>query len=104
MYLRKAYEVAAMCMNGWTWQQCCEEPISILAHAGIKKVSYHRTVANWNITFRKYETFLNPQGWKGAREPRAFTLFPELKTMILDYCSKNQKSRVNVIRVRCYRN
>jgi hypothetical protein len=49
-------------------------------------------VANWNITFRKYETFLNPQGWKGVREPRTFTIFPELKNMILDYCSKNQES------------
>eukprot|EP00978_Attheya_sp_CCMP212_P010706 scaffold26027_cov70-Attheya_sp.AAC.11 len=42
MYLRKAYEVASMhTMNGWTWQQCCEEDMSILAHAGIKKASYY---------------------------------------------------------------
>eukprot|EP00978_Attheya_sp_CCMP212_P011769 scaffold29260_cov49-Attheya_sp.AAC.1 len=42
MYLRNAYEVSAMRMNGWTWQQCCEEAISILAHAGIKKAAYRR--------------------------------------------------------------
>jgi hypothetical protein len=35
---------------------------------------------------------MNPQGWKGGRGPRAFTIFPVLKNMILDYCSKNQES------------
>jgi hypothetical protein len=54
--------------------------------------SYHQMVANWNITFHKYKTFLNPQGWVGVREPRTFSFFLAMKTMILDYCSKNQES------------
>jgi hypothetical protein len=30
LYLRKAYEIAAQCMNSWTWKECCTEAIKSL--------------------------------------------------------------------------
>jgi hypothetical protein len=95
LYLRKAYENAIQHMNAWTWHKCCEEAIESIRDLGIAYVCNEKTIRRWHIFFRKNETFPNPRGYsKKLREPKVFDFFPEIKSMINDYCGNpdNQPS------------
>jgi hypothetical protein len=71
LYLRKAYKIAAQCMNAWTWKECCAEAIKSLCDCGINYVGHEETIGRWHIYFRTNETFPNPLGHsKKLQEPK----------------------------------
>jgi hypothetical protein len=46
--------------NGWTWNKCCHETISISQQMGICAVRNPKTVEWWYRLFRKKRQFINP--------------------------------------------
>ena len=86
MYLRKAYEIAIQHMNQKTWGECCTLAVAELKDVGIDYITQGRTIQNWNMEYRKTELFEIPNA-KMNREPKLFSLFPEAKEELLEYCN-----------------
>ena len=60
LFLALAYQVALQNMNKWTWHKCCQDACETLNALGLNQATFYKTVAQWNIVFRKLEFFLHP--------------------------------------------
>jgi len=91
-FLCCAYRLALHNMNKWTWHQCCTEACNTMNALGFKQASCSKTIANWNIVFRKLECFPHPNLFVqcGKRPlPRLLEMFPDAKGQIIAYAVKN---------------
>ena len=59
-FLCCAYQLALTHMNGWTWHDCCKEACKCLNSFGMNQATFFKTLAQWNIVFRKFECFPHP--------------------------------------------
>jgi len=87
LYLRNSYDNALSSMNQRTWAQCTSFAIEILSDTGLDYIKNEKTIRRWHIQFRKGDQFIVPNS-KLAREPKLFNFFPEARTAIEKYCSK----------------
>ena len=72
-----------------TWHGCCEKAGIVLNPIGVKVAKGYRTVADYNIIFRRMETFPHPNPDVMSRKkpmPRLFRQYPELKKRFKMYC------------------
>ena len=60
MFLCCAYQLAIERMNQWTWHECCKEACELFNSLGLDQATFFKTVANWTIVFRKFESVLHP--------------------------------------------
>jgi hypothetical protein len=91
-----AYQLALDHMNGWTngwtWQKCCEEACKQMNRVGFKQATHYKTVATWNITFRRADNFPHPNPRVQCGKvplPRLFEEFPEAKDIFVAFAVKN---------------
>ena len=87
-FLCVAYKLALKHMSGWTWYDCCKEACKILNDIGFKQATFHRTVAEWNIIYRKLECFPHPNAYVqcGKRPlPRLLEIYPQAKDQIVSF-------------------
>jgi hypothetical protein len=92
MFLCMAYQLALQNMNKWTWQDCCREACSQLNDLGMQHATFNRTIAEWNILYRKLEGFPHPnayvQCWKRPL-PLLLEIFPDAEDQIFAFVVKN---------------
>ena len=60
MFLCLAYQLALAKMNTWTWHKCCKEACITLNRLGLNQATFYKTVAEWNMVFRQFESFPHP--------------------------------------------
>jgi hypothetical protein len=66
LYLRKAYGIAVLCMNAWTWKECCAEAIKSLRDRGIPSPSNRRKSKRGLGKPRRMLQILWGCGWIGS--------------------------------------
>ena len=91
-FLCLAYQLALANMNRWTWQDCCQEACKTLNSLGMYKATFYKTVAEWNMVFRRIECFPHPNPYVqcGKRPlPRLLEIFPNAKDLIVGYGVKH---------------
>jgi hypothetical protein len=74
--------------NGWTWNKCCHEAISISQQMGICAVRNPKTVERWYRSFRKKRRFITPTKSKHNLPP-FLELNPKACTAIKAYGNSN---------------
>jgi len=77
-----AYINAREKMNSVTWQECCRLACQQLNVIGITQAIDQKVIRNWNIIFRKHETFPHPNRaitMGKNSEPIIFDLYPDMK-------------------------
>jgi hypothetical protein len=88
-----AYQLALANMNRWTWQDCCQEACNTLNSLGIyNKATFYKTVAEWNMVFRRIECFPHPNPYvQCGKRPlsRLLEIFPDAKDLIVGYGVKH---------------
>ncbi len=92
MFLCLAYQLALANMNDWTWHQCCKVACTTLNRLGVLQATFYKTVAQWNIIFRKFECFPHPNPYVqcGKRPlPRLLEIFPDAKEQIVAFGVRN---------------
>ena len=87
--LKQAHESAVQFMNDIKWKACCQHAVEEIQKLdiGIKSVKNGATIRRWNIQFRKGERF-EVSNMRARREPKIFTLFPELREKLVTHCNK----------------
>jgi hypothetical protein len=91
-FLCLAYQLALTNMNRWTWHECCKEACKTLNSLGMKQATFYKTVAQWNIVFRKFKSFPHPNPYVqcGKRPlPRLLEIYPDAKDQIVSFGVKN---------------
>ncbi|KAI2510949.1 hypothetical protein MHU86_3421 [Fragilaria crotonensis] len=63
IFLCLAYQLALANMNAWTWHDCCKEACKTLNRLGLNQATFYKTVAEWNMVFRKFESFPHPNAY-----------------------------------------
>ena len=79
-------------MNLWTWHDCCKESCNRLNSLGMNQATFYKTIAQWNMIFRKFECFPHPNPYVqcGKRPlPRLLEIFPDARDEIVGYGVKN---------------
>ncbi|KAI2493926.1 hypothetical protein MHU86_20611 [Fragilaria crotonensis] len=93
IFLCLAYQLALANMNAWTWHDCCKEACKTLNRLGLNQAtSFYKTVAEWNMVFRKFESFPHPNAYVqcGKRPlPRLLEIYPDAKDQIVSFGIKN---------------
>ena len=90
--LCSAYQLALDHMNDWTWRDCCTEACKQMNRVGFKQATHYKTVADWNIAFRRGDNFPHPNPRVQCGKvplPRLFEKFPEAKDSIVAFAVKN---------------
>ena len=91
-FLCLAYQLALQHMNSWTWHDCCKESCNRLNSLGMNQATFYKTIAQWNMIFRKFECFPHPNPYVqcGKRPlPRLLEIFPDARDEIVGYGVKN---------------
>ena len=91
-FLCLAYQLALQHMNSWTWHDCCKETCTRLSSLGMNQATFYKTIAQWNMIFRKFECFPHPNPYVqcGKRPlPRLLEIFPDAKEQIVGFGVKN---------------
>jgi hypothetical protein len=91
-FLCRAYQLAILRMNQWTWYKCCQEACNELNALGMLQARSYKTVAAWNMTYRQVEGFPHPNPYIqcGKRPlPRLLEVFPDAKDQIVSFALKN---------------
>ncbi|KAI2490640.1 hypothetical protein MHU86_23939 [Fragilaria crotonensis] len=93
IFLCLAYQLVALTnMNEWTWHHCCKVACQTLNSLGMHQATFFKTIAQWNIIFRKLECFPHPNPYVqcGKRPlPRLLEIFPDAKDQIVAFGVKN---------------
>ena len=92
LFLCRAYEVALDKMPFATWNDCCQQAINELSVYGFTLATSSRTIATWNLSFRKSAMFPHPNPLVAsgiAVESPIFTTFPEAKGKLVDFAREN---------------
>ena len=92
MFLCLAYQLALPNMNDWTWHQCCKVACTTLNRLGVLQTTFYKTVAQWNIIFRKLKCFPHPNPYFpcGKRPlPRLLEICPDAKEQIVAFGVRN---------------
>jgi hypothetical protein len=91
-FLCLAYQLALANMNEWTWHRCCKVACQTLNSLGMHQATFYKTVAQWNMVFRKLECFPHPNPYVqcGKRPlPRLLEIIPDAKDEIVAFGVKN---------------
>jgi hypothetical protein len=91
-FLCLAYQLALANMNQWTWHECCKVACKTLNSLGMYQATFYKTVAQWNMVFRKFECFPHPNPYVqcGKRPlPRLLEIYPNAKDQIVAFGVKN---------------
>jgi hypothetical protein len=87
-FLCVVYQLALKHMNQWTWHDCCRKACLQLNGIGMQQATLYRTIAEWNIIYRKLECFLHPNAYVqcGKRPlPQQIEIFPDVKEQIVAF-------------------
>ena len=93
-YLRRAYEFALAHMpQGVSWYVCCQKSINMMDASGvIGGIKNRRTIATWNIYFRKHMCLPHPNVFVELdieRGPKLFQVIPEAKETFVAWANAN---------------
>ena len=91
-FLCLAYQLAMANMNRWNWQGCCQEACTTLNSLGMCKATFYKTLAKWNMVFRRSECSLHPNQYVQCGKqplPRLLEISPDAKDQIVAYGIKN---------------
>ena len=80
--------------NQPSFETLIQQVLRLLDGTGVVQATYFRTVARWNVTFRKQELWAHPRGPPGARNrsnPPLFEVYPEAKGLIIQWCNSHIK-------------
>jgi hypothetical protein len=105
-YLRRAYEKALVHMpQGVSWYVCCQKSIDIMTASGvIGGIKSTRTIATWNVYFRKNFLLPHPNVFVELdieRGPKLFQLIPEAKETFVAWANENLVE-LNGVNAACY--
>ncbi len=95
LYLHYAYDVALKKLGRETMKwigDCCSETIFKMNEIGMSATMRPRTIANWNISFRKNGKFPhpNPNVANGVtKKPRIFEYFPLIEIECKEFAYAN---------------
>jgi hypothetical protein len=92
MILCRAYQLAILHMNQWTWKKCCSVACSQLNPLGIEQATHDRAVRDWNSTFRHHGTFPHPNHAVRCGKqplPLLFQKYPNAMDEIIQFGVKN---------------
>ena len=91
-FLCMAYQLALRHMNEWTWQDCCRKACLQLNDLGMQQATFYRTIAEWNIIYRKLESFPHPNAYLQCGKqplPRLLKMLPDAKDQIVAFGVKS---------------
>ncbi len=81
-FLCLAYQLTLVNMNKWTWLECYKEACKTLNSLGMLQATFYKTVAQWNMVFRKFECFPHPIPYvQCGKRPllRLLEIFPDAR-------------------------
>jgi hypothetical protein len=99
LFLCYVYQVALSKMNGATWHDCCKEACQHLNSLGLYQATFVKTIAKWNMIFRKFESFPHPNPYVkcGKRPlPKLLEAFPVAKDQIVAFGIKHLATRLTI--------